>query len=412
MTPTQEEFPRPSVQERDRRWALVREIMAAEDLAATVAFGSAFDRTDVYLAGEAIPGGVVVVPKEGEPTLITAVGAVALLRFDDQGERLAGARWIADLRTGPPPLLIADALRPLRRQGARVGVIGLGGASPFGGGIPHGAWEMIQAATPDVEWVDIGLPFARARLVKSPEEQSLFRHAARIGERASHVFLEAAHLGARESDVYAAVEAEITRLGGHSAGPGMILRSGNPAFGGPIEWGWAGGEPPVLRPGDSIGAEIFACYAGLETQQQMHVQFGADPGHRRLADAARAAYEAGIAAIRPGVMFSEVYAAMHAEIIAADLWIRPPVIQTVSPGLHNSPMWVNAQGRPDLEGYPIPDVVPADGDFELRSGMTFALQPAALLGVRQVCIGGAVLVVDDGCEELNDLATRPHLVGR
>ncbi|GAA5094518.1 M24 family metallopeptidase [Microbacterium yannicii] len=399
-------FPRPSLQERDRRWAVVRELIDADDLSAVVAFGNVFDRTDVYLAGEAVPGAVVVIPREGEPMLLTGVGAVALLRFDDQGERLAGERWIADLRTGPPPLLIAQAVGGK----ARVGVIGLGGASPFGGGVPHGAWELITAATPDVEWIEITLPFARARLVKSAEEQELFRHAAEIGEHASRAFLDAARIGARESDVYAAVEAEITRRGGHSAGPGMILRSGNPAFGGPIEWGWAGGEPPILRPGDSIGAEIFACCAGLETQQQMHVQFGADDEHRRLADAARAAYSAGVAAARPGALFSEVYTAMHSEIIAADVWSRPPVIQTVSPGLYNSPMWVNAQGRADLDQYPIPGVVPAEGDFELRVGMTFAFQPAALLGLRQVCVGGAVLVTADGCEELNEIATRSHIV--
>jgi len=384
--------------------------MDAENLSGVVAFGSAFDRTDVYLAGEAIPGGVVVLPRGGDPALLTGVGAAAFLRFDDQGERLADTRWIADLRTGPPPLLIAQVLGLEGGASARLGVIGLGGASPFGGGIPHGAWEMITAATPAVEWVDITLAFARARLVKSAEEQELFRHAAAIGEHASRAFLDAARLGARESDVYAAVEAEITRRGGHSAGPGMILRSGNPAFGGPIEWGWAGGEPPTLRRGDSIAAEIFACYAGLETQQQMHVQFGADREYHRLADAARAAYEAGVAATRPGVMFSDVFAAMQAEIVGVDLWIRPPVIQTVSPGLYNSPMWVNARGRADLEGYPVPETVPADGDFELRAGVTFALQPAALAGVRQVCVGGAVLVTDDGCEELNSLATRSHVV--
>lgn len=384
--------------------------MDAEDLSGVVAFGSAFDRTEVYLAGEAVPGGIVLIPRDGDPTLITGVGAVALLRFDDQGERLADARWISDLRTGPPPPLIAETLLSGHSGRIRAGVIGLGGASPFGGGVPHGAWEMITAATPDVEWVDITRPFAVARLVKSPEEQELFRRAAEIGEHASIAFLNAARVGARESDVYAAVEAEITRHGGHSAGPGMILRSGNPAFGGPIEWGWAGGEPPILRPGESIGAEIFACYAGLETQQQMHVQFGSDSDYRRLAEAARAAYESGIATTRPGAMFSEVYTAMHAEIVQADLWIRPPVIQTVSPGIYNSPMWVNAHRRPDLEGYPIPAVTPADGDFELRAGMTFAFQPAALLGLRQVCVGGAVLVTANGCEPLNDIATRSHIV--
>ena len=76
-------FPRPSLQERDRRWAVVRTLMDAEDLEAVVALGSAFDRTDVYLSGESVPGGIVILPREDESTLITGVGAAALLRFDD-----------------------------------------------------------------------------------------------------------------------------------------------------------------------------------------------------------------------------------------------------------------------------------------------------------------------------------------
>jgi len=403
-------FPRLSLRERDRRWAMLREIMDADELSAAVVTGSAFDRTDVYVAGEEVPGGIAVIPREGEPTLITGVGAAALLRFDDQGQQRAGSRWISDLRAGPPPLLLRDAVTRSTSRRNRVGIVGLGGASPFGGGIPHGAWETIVSMTPGVQWVDVTLAFARARLVKSAEEQRMLRHAALIGERASRTFLETARVGVRESDVFAAVEAEVIRWGGHSAGPGMIMRSGNPAFGGPIEWGWAGGEPPMLRPGDSIGAEIFACYSGMETQQQMHVQLGEDSDRAALASAAHAAYRAGVAATRPGVLFSEVYEAMHAEIVGAGFWIRPPVVQTVSPGLYNSPMWVNAQGRDDLAGLPIPGVVPAEGDFELRSGMAFAFQPAALLGVRQVCVGGTVIVTDTGCEELNDLPTRAHVL--
>ncbi|WP_404429957.1 M24 family metallopeptidase [Microbacterium lacus] len=401
-----EQFPQFDRTERDRRWARARAVMRDRDLRGLIFFGGLHDRTDVYFARESIPGALVYLPLEGEPMIATIIGGAAMLRHDEQGRALVDSRWIDDLRVGPPPLLLADRLRSDGASTARVGAVGLSSML----GVSSALWGAITGLNPTVTWVDVSDDIAQERLVKSRAELDMFRHAARIGEHASRAFLDAAVVGARESDVYAAVEHEILRRGGHTTWPGMILRSGGPLFGGFTEWGWAGGEPPRLHPGGAIGAEIFGCYGGMDSQQQMHVRFGTDAEHDRLADAAHEAYLQGVQALRPGAMFSEVAAAMHEPVIEAGFWSRAPMIQTVAPGTYNSAMWVNTRAQTDLHGLPITHGLPADGEFEIAPGMTFALQPSAIAGVRQVCVGGSVITTDGDCETLNSLALRSHIV--
>lgn len=402
-------YPRLSLRERDRRWARVRALMDELDLDAVLAFSTTRDRADAYLAREAVASGIVLLPREGAPVLLSPVAAVVLLRHDSQGLAGAEERWIDDLRVGPPPLLISRRLEELGLSRARIGVADRSSALSATTGVPHGLWRLITAAVEGATWIDISLEFERLCLVKSPEEQVLARHAAEIGEHACAAFLAAARIGARESEVMAAVESEITRRGGHTMAPGMILRSGAPVHGGFVEWGWAGDEPPVLRPGDAIGAELFSCFAGFETQQQMHVRFGADAEHDRLADAAGAAYEIGIGMLRPGIRFSEISEAMHAPIAEAGAWSRAPLLQTCSPVTSNGAMWVGAAGREDLQGIPVPAEIAVDHDFTIEAGMTFALEPNAVAGLDQVCVGGTVLVTAEGCEELNEIPTRAHV---
>jgi Xaa-Pro aminopeptidase len=141
----------------------------------------------------------------------------------------------------------------------------------------------------------------------------------------------------------------------------------------------------------------------------MHVRFGADAVHDRLAEAARAAYEIGVGMLRPGIRFSEVCDAMRAPIAEADAWSRAPLLQTCSPITANGAMWVGALGRRDLEGIPLSPEVPIDHDFTVEEGMIFAFEPNAVNGLDQVCVGGTVLVTALGAEELNDLPTRAHV---
>jgi len=124
MTTPASTFPKPSARERDRRWAALRGVMDEQDVEGVIVFGSPAERPDVYLAGESVFAGILFLPRDGEPSALTPVAAVPLLRLDDQGRRHEAERWIPDLRVGPPPLLIADRLREAGLTNGRVGVIG------------------------------------------------------------------------------------------------------------------------------------------------------------------------------------------------------------------------------------------------------------------------------------------------
>ncbi|MFI6179991.1 hypothetical protein ACIA8R_30930 [Nonomuraea sp. NPDC051191] len=57
--------------------------------------------------------------------------------------------------------------------------------------------------------------------------------------------------------------------------PFMLERAGRSGFAWNIpEWFGMGGAPHVLRRGDTIAAEIFAFYGGMESQQQIDVCVG------------------------------------------------------------------------------------------------------------------------------------------
>ena len=58
----------------------------------------------------------------------------------------------------------------------------------------------------------------------------------------------------------------------------------------------------------------------------------------------------------------------------------------------------------------LPAPVPADGDFIIEAGVAFAVQPNAIRDGDRICLGGTVLITDDGVEELNELPTRLHVV--
>lgn len=399
-----ERFPTLSLAERDRRYEKVRELLDKHDLDALVLVGGGRDKLDRYLAKEAIAGAVVF-PREGDPTLICRFNVMPLLRFDEAGKDTE--RWIEDLRHGPLPKRIGEALRSTRADQGRVGIIGL--TSYSGGNITLNVilWNAIQAELPEVTWMDVARDFEKMMLVKSPEEIRLVRRAAQLGEDASLAFLEAAKEGALESEVGAAATYAITSQGGHEVPPGMLLRSGSKWLIGPPEWGYSGEEPRRLRRGDLIGSELFACYGGYETQQQMHVFIGEpDAETLRRAATAQLANEVGAAMLKPGALFSEVYTAMQEVVLDAGLWIRGPLVQTVGPVFINSPMVVGPETQPELQSLPVPEHTPAEDDFEVQEGMTFALQSCANDGLSGMCLGGSVLIGANGAEELNTLARK------
>jgi len=162
-----------------------------------------------------------------------------------------------------------------------------------------------------------------------------------------------------------------------------------------------------------VQAEIHTCYGGQEGQVQMSVAL--DPIHPDLARCeavAREAYEAGVAAVRPGASFESVVRAMEAPIVRAGCWSSTPLLHTLSFGATG----LTATNRDQLTGCREAATEAAmrpgirRGDLVLAPGMGLELEPNACLGMRRVNIGGSVLVTETGSEELNRMPTRVHHV--
>lgn len=410
--PTPSSGPSLTLAERDRRWAMTRRFLDEHDLDALIVAGlKGRERFELYLANDLMDG-VVVFPREGAPVHLTWVPTKITGRTDAVGRERT--YWIEDVRAVRLDRGIVDVLREMGHDRGRVGVLGLASNIP---GEPHGVipyplWQAVIEGAPQVEFVDVWWDYAMAMLPKSPVEQALVRESARIGELACEAMLATITAGVRETEVYAAVMEVLHRNAAVATAPNLLMRAGTEHFTiSQPAWTYDPAAARTLKAGDLVNAEIFSVYGGVETQQQMTVTIGVpDACHTALAGAAREAYDAGIAAIRPGAMFSVVDQAMQDVVLGAGFWHIAPQVQSLNPIVLNGALCHGLDRLPGRERFRGLAPVPRTGDGVIEEGMVFALEPNACDGPHRVTVGGSVIVTAEGVEELNDLATNLNTV--
>lgn len=399
------EYPTLSLAERDRRWRRVRDLLSQEGLDGIVVFGHGRNAPDSYLTNEARKSITLLTPT-GDPVMF--LGDVPLDHFDVPGARWE--RWVSDWVSGNPVANLAAVVRDRGLAGARLGIVGRTSRAvgEWAGVISHVTWGRLDAALPDVEWVDVADAYESIAIVFSDEEQEMVRKAAELGEGGCEAFVQAARNGGNEHEIAAASFQAIIAGGGWVRAPFMLERAGSSMFAWAVpEWFAMGGAPHAPTQGDTIAAEIFAFYGGFESQQQIDVVVGEPSAQlRELEAVCRASYDAGVAALRPGMMFSELARIMEESLFDSRTWNTGPMVQTVPP-IYNSATRLNTEVDPVLQALPkLPNGVPLDGDFEIQVGHAFAFEPNALRDGQRVCIGGTVLLSDRGVEELNTVPNR------
>ena len=399
-------FPTLSLAERDRRWANVRAFLAENGLDALVVFGQGRNANDSYLTNEDEHATVVFTPTD-EP--LSLLGDVPINRYDDAGARYE--RWTDSWLHGNPIANLTAVLKERSLDAATIGVVGLTSRAvgEWSGVIPFRTWTAVLAALPSVTWVDVADAFETLTQFKSAEEQEMIRKAAALGEAACAAYADAVRVGVRESVPTAAAVNAIIAGGGWIRAPFILERAGSHRFGwGHPEWFGMGGAPYALQKGDSIASEIFAFYGGFESQQQIDVVIG-EPDRllRELEDVCLESYHAGLAALRPGLRFAELAAIMDEPLRRSKTWNTGPMVQTVAGVLYNSATRIDPSVDPALSHLPkLPSGVALDGDFEIREGVAFAVEPNALRDGKRVCIGGTVMLTSRGVEELNTIPNR------
>lgn len=257
------DVPRFSLAERDRRWRLVRQLMAEEGLdvivtAVNTGHWDHFQANTRYLTGVGGNCGeaAAVFPLEGEVTAIAM--AIPPIHY-----WLAFQDWVTDVRNCNRYFGrgIVERLRELNVDKGRIGVAGLYNISRAPEGVmPYGTMRAIEEAFPHATFVDATDLMERARYVKSPEEIDALAKAVELVEKAIDVMAQSARPGVRECEVYAAMIHAMIKEGGEL--PTML------------QWS-AGPEPhgnnimPTLRPlenGDIVMNEIEARWAGYVGQ--------------------------------------------------------------------------------------------------------------------------------------------------
>ena len=407
---TPEAGPQLTLAERDRRYVGLRALMETQGFDAVVV-GSfqGRERLESYLIDDFLDS-VVVLPLKSDPVLLAFGGSRISRIFESQ--RRGHDVWVPDVRLSAGGAKVAEVLKERGLARGRIGLVGFGPTAPgeAEGLLPLGFHTNLVKALPDAKIGDFTLAFTDFMLVKSEQEIALLRFAAKVSEEACKVMMEVSRPGVSEASVYAETVREIHRWGCDLRYPFFSLQSGKDNIGwGVPRWSLRAESPRILEIGDLVQAEIHTIYGGVEGQVNMSVCLDpADDVVHRLETIARESYEAGLAAVKPGVTFAAVVQAMEKPLAKAGCWSKTPLLHTLTFGSTgftpvNREQLKGTRDEP-VEGSARPGI--RRGDLVLKEGMSLELEPNACLGMVRVNIGGGVLVTSRGAEELNSLATR------
>lgn len=181
--------------------------------------------------------------------------------------------------------------------------------------LPVVAREVLAVAQAD----DLGPVLRRLRHRKYDDELACIRRAIRATEAGHQAARHYIRPGITELDIYAEVQAAITRAAGEP-----IVMLGDFAAG---ERSGRGGGPPtgnVLRPGDLMIFDLFPRIGGYRADITNTLWVGEpgdepSPEQRHHLAVLQAAMQAAEAVLRPGVTGAQVYAALRRPIADAGL---------------------------------------------------------------------------------------------
>jgi Xaa-Pro aminopeptidase len=396
-----------SLAERDRRWQRVRALMREQHLDGLLVGGfRAREMYESYLSDD-YNEGCVLFPLQGEPIVVT--WAPLRVKRAQWSAARGHALWIEDYRVAASGKAVADVVEEMGLAQARLGIVGLRSIAPTEqyGSIPAAFWMDFSAGLPKAQMRDFSEEFSHLMLVKSGEELAQMRYAAAAAEAACRVVAEITEEGVGEEQVFAEASAEMLRHGIGLRYPMIVMNSGPATLSwGPPRWTTRGEAPRTLQRGDLLQMELMPLCGNQEAQVQMTVAL--DP----IADlalkceqVARASYDAGLQALKPGIPFTDVLAAMEEPLKTAGCWGYTPLVHSVAPHFLNGTTLVNREGVKlgvRLAGPPRS----INRQRVVEAGMVFAFEPNACLGEHRVNIGGTVIVTPTGCDPLNEIPTR------
>lgn len=300
------QLPTFSMEERDRRWGRVRQLMRRDGIDGIVGLNSTGthnrNQADVrYLTqiGNNCDEVAVCFAIEGKVTAITNRGG-HWAAGDWVGETMRSQRaWSASL---------IQCLKEAGMERATIGVCGLTTSIYSCVRQPDGyagytAVTRMKEALPNARFVSASDLMGEARLVKSPEEVEFLRKGTGIAERACQAMIHTARVGVFEPLIMANMYQAAIAAGGSL--PFMLGW-----YSGPFGHAYHRIEQPThrfMQSGDYLAVEIEGRWGGYTAQLDQSVTFGDLPSW--APDAHKAAVECFwdiVNVMRPGVGFGEL----------------------------------------------------------------------------------------------------------
>jgi Xaa-Pro aminopeptidase len=359
-----------SLEERDRRYRLVRAEMEARGVDVLLVVGrdgSGERGQHRYLAGYGIVAAFahyVVFPREErEPIFFSGSSPAANIGLANG--------WVQDLRVDRKPMdeIVAEVGRNLGE-----GTIGITST------IPIPIYRALAAAHGDERIVDALGCLRGPRLLKSDEELECVRRSAAVADEAFAAVRDAVRPGVTDFEVYGELR-RLLHAGGCEYSMDIIDAGDGTAAGGP--------RGATIGAGSLVQIELTPAIDGYYTQ--LRVPFSSQ-GDRWPADwePLLAAWESGYAAaresIRPGVTASELYAAAAEGVTRSGLEARRRAGHALG-----------------LEVDEFVSIDPEDHTV-LEPRMVLVVHVPVRGNDLQLMVGGTFVITDDGHEELNDLS--------
>ena len=381
-------IPQLSIEERDRRYKIVRAQMAQRGidcllLPANTGRWEQMQADSRYISSIGGFGTEVftVFPREGDVTAYI---------FNRAGWWKQAQNWVQDVRDGRNRWG-RNAVERIGELGLQKGTIGISGLAGLfrapEGIIPYTSIKAIQDAFPDAKLVNATEMMQEIRAVKSAEEVSLLERSAAIIDKTIETMVRTAEPGVSEKELYGAMVYTMLANGGElptlfflSAGPGISNSSFVPT-------------DYRIQKGDRLIDEIEAKYGGYAAQAVSPVVLGApDDAYQRMIDISRSCFDAILGAMKPGVTFGQLF----------EIYRNTVEHHGKGKYLWNHPM-MHARGLGD-DG----PALLGDKDLErfskiqLQKGMTFILKPQVrpAEGKGRASLGDTVTVTESGARRL------------
>ena len=358
-----------SLEERDRRYSAIRELMKNDSLDSLLEAGrdGYMNRGNIrYITDYGIVTGeqYCIFRLEDIPIFLTGKGPVMA--------RLHKAEWPLEFRVTSDPIEQVGKELSHLDNGNKVGIVGMQDIS-----VPM--YMRVHEQFGDRLVHAIGI-FRRLRLVKSVEEIELMRVAASIADKVFDQLKDMIRPGLTGYEIYGEMKKTIFEMGCEYSFELISSEKTN------VNLFYPTGDR--LAANGTLTLEITPSYEGYFAQLPVTIPVGKYPPHvRRMIPVWKQSLKAAVDILRPGTKVSDIYRA---------------IIQAVQDGGYRAP-WRpgHAIGLDLIDFWSVTE----SNDTVLEPGMTLAIHPNLLLEPefqgKGVGMGYTYLITDTGSERLS-----------